>query len=703
MVDDLSVDFTNEAGADAKQPEMLPDNPLKPIAMTWLKKIDAASKAKSLFDADAKEGMLFFDGHGAGAWFFQGGSSAGRGSSLLSRPTPAPAFRMTVNRVFEAVKLLGAVIYNRNPVRTVTPRQYPVIPPEMVGVNPQGQIDPMTGQMMPDPRAEAFMQASYAVSDDLQRKGTIAKLIETYLNYTPVELDLKTHSRLVVDEGIIKGMGVWWCEATEFPNVPPAEPSLVVGSFADSVDNLYLDPDAQTIEEIQWCAKRCILPIDQVARQFGLSRDDLKGSLESYEASSREGQRGYNQQRRVGKTNDLITFYKIWSKCGFGDRLKGTKKEDRGVFDPLGDYCYIVVAKGVDYPLNVPPATLTAQPDQDGLPGDLRVKASWPIPFWSMPNGWPFTALAFHRKPNTLWPMSHIKAGIGELRFLNWAISFLATRIAVSCETLVGVSKAADEDLKQQILAPSENGFKIVEISEAMGKSVNEIISVFNQPGVTRDMWDIISAVAEMFDKRVGLTELTYGLSRQQMRSAAEANVKGQAVSVRPDDMANVLEDAMSVLARKEAIAARWLLQSKDVLPVLGPLGAQAWDMHLSSNTGVDVGVIGREFDYRIESGSARKPNKDTKIAQMQQAVQTLAPLLSNLATGAGIVGPYNALMSDWADSLDIDASQYLLPPPPPPPPPAPPSGDVGAGAGGSPNGPEEATLPNTQGSQPPV
>jgi hypothetical protein len=695
MADDLSVDFTGELPAVPKQPELHTDNPLRPIAETWLKKIEAARKAKSVFDADAREATLFFDGHGSGSWFFTG-SSPNRGPSLMSRPTPAPAFRMTMNRVFEAVKLLGAVIYNRNPVRTVTPRKYPVIPPQMVGVDPNAyQVDPMTGQPIPDPSVQQYIETSNAVGDADSRKGVIAELLSTYLNYTPVELDLKTHSRLVVDEGIIKGMGLWWTEATEFPNVPPAEPTLVVGSFADSVDNLFLDPDAQTIEEIQWCAKKCVLPVDQVARMFGLTREDLKGHLESYESTSRESDRGFRTQRRIGKTNDLCTFFKVWSKCGFGDRLKGTKKEDRGVFDPLGDYCYLVVAPGVDFPLNVPPAAMQEQPDQDGLPGNLRARASWPIPLWSMPNGWPFTPLAFHRKPNTLWPLSHIKPGVGELRFLNWAISFLATRIAVSCETLIGVSKSADQDIKDQILAPSENGFKIIEISESMGKSVNDIVSVFQQPGVTRDMWDIVAAVAEMFDKRVGLTELTYGISRQQMRSATEANVKGQAVSVRPDDMANALEDAMSVIARKEAIAARWLLQAKDVAPVLGPLGAQAWDMHLSSNTGVDVGVIGREFDYRIESGSARKPNKDTRIDQMQQAVQTLGPILSSLATGMGNVEPFNRLMSDWANSLDLDASGYMLPPPPPPPPmlppngPPPPEGDA-PGGGGPPDAPPE-------------
>jgi hypothetical protein len=109
----------------------------------------------------------------------------------------------------------------------------------------------------------------------------------------------------------------------------------------------------------------------------------------------------------------------------------------------------------------------------------------------------------------------------------------------------------------------------------------------------------------------------------------------------------------------------------------------------------VDVGVIGREFDYRIESGSARKPNKDTRIDQMQQAVQTLGPILSGLATGMGNVEPFNRLMSDWANSLDLDASGYMLPPPPPPPPmlppngPPPPEGDA-PGGGGPPDAPPE-------------
>lgn len=81
----------------------------------------------------------------------------------------------------------------------------------------------------------------------------------------------------------------------------------------------------------------------------------------------------------------------------------------------------------------------------------------------------------------------------------------------------------------------------------------------------------------------------------------------------------------------------------------------------------------------------------------MQMAVQTLGPIVSNLI-GAGIVEPFNALMRDWADSLDIDASPYLVPPPAPPaapplgPPPSPEEERAAEGAGGPP--PEEEGPP---------
>jgi hypothetical protein len=273
---------------------------------------------------------------------------------------------------------------------------------------------------------------------------------------------------------------------------------------------------------------------------------------------------------------------------------------------------------------------------------------------------------------------------VAELRMLNWGMSFLASRIATSCETIIAVQKAADQELKDQLLSPSEGGFKIIELAELLGRRIEDVISTFQMPQVTKDLWDILTAVAEQFAQRTGLTELVHGYTRAQFRSAAEATIKQENVAVRPDSMANELEDAMSTLARREALAVRWLLEPNDVAPVLGPMGAIAWEQHVAKR---DLTSLTRDFLFRVEAGSARKPNKSSRVEQMTLAVQTLGPILAPLATG-GVVEPFNALMRDWAMSLDIDATPYLIPPPPPPPEaplglPPPPAGPQAASAGG--------------------
>jgi len=330
-------------------------------------------------------------------------------------------------------------------------------------------------------------------------------------------------------------------------------------------------------------------------------------------------------------------------------------------------FCYIVVCEGVDHPLNISPEMLQDEVDESGVPPRLFEAAQWPVPFWA-DNSWPCTPLQWFTKPGYSYPISLIKPGIGELRFINFAVSFMATKIATSSNTLIGVNKAADENIKAKILDSDESGFKIVEISEAIGRNVNEIISVFNLPGVPAELWQIVSAVTELFDRRVGLTELVYGMSRNQFRSAAEASVKAEQISVRPDDMANQLETAMSELARKEAFMARWLVQPQDVAPLLGPMAAQAWQMHVQA---MNPEEVLREFDFRVEAGSARKPNKGTKVEQINQALQVLMPVAQGMLQ-SGNPQLMNSLLEDWGRAMDIDVSRYVIPPPPPPPPPPP-------------------------------
>jgi hypothetical protein len=663
---------------------MSDENPLRPIAKRWLECVRQAEKHKRPFTQDAKEALGFYSSDPDAMW----GNEFARGERGYNKGIDPPPFRMVVNRVWEAVRLFGSVIHHRNPTRTVTPREYPIIGPALLGIQPQPPVPQMgpdgqpvmgpDGQpvMMPDPGMMMYQQMMQQQGMAWQRRQLVSKLLEDYLNYTPNELNLKQHSRKVVDEAFIKGAGVWWHELYQ----PPGAQVKLAGSFFDSIDNLVWDPDADEFEDIRWAARKRVQPLDEVAAKFGLTRDDLKGHVESYSSRAEENRQGYKSEKKSGKTNDLICYWEIYSKTGFGDRLKDGDKELRGRFDSLGANCYIVVAEGVDFPLNIPPAILQEQVEEGEIPQALFMAAQWPIPFWAEPQGWPFTLLAWHGQPGYSWPISLIKPGIGELRFLNWAISFLATRIATSSQTLIGVAKAADPDLKAKILERNEGGFNIVEISEAVGRSVNDVISVFQMPGVTQDMWNIINEVAMLFDRRVGLTELIYGMTRASFRSAAEAAVKSEQISVRPDDYANTLEDALSEVARKEALLARWAIYPQDVAPLLGPMAAQAWQMHIQAE---DPESIVREYSYRVEAGSARKPNIATKTENLNQFMQIFAPVAQGLMQ-AGQPQLFNAMMTTWGRINQMDVAEFMVPPPPPPPPP-PPGPQEGQPPGGPP------------------
>lgn len=660
--------------------EKLPsNNPLKQVVNTWIKKILAAEKYKKPFDDDAREASQFYDGPNNFMWK----DAYSRGERGYNRSIAPPSFQMQLNKVFELVDIFGSVIYHRNPVRTVTVQNPPEMPLDGFGLD-----QPLGPDGTPSPDQMMILEHVKAEEENRRSKKVAAGLMQHYLDWNANELDLKRQARQVVREAMIKGAGVFWTELVNLDTSGDTTkpPMKMVGSFYDSVDNLLIDPDYDNPDDMLWCARKCCRPIEEVASTYGVPIEDLKKHYDGDAKKLRKEPRG---KRKKDTTNELITFYKIWSKTGMGDRFKDSPKDNKGVFDTVGQYCYLVVCEGVDYPLNLPPEIMQEEIDETGLPPSVLPRVSWPIPFYCDPRGWPFTMLAFHRKPGYSWPISHIKPAIGELRLLNWCFSFLATRIATSCETIIAIQKAADETIKDQILAPSEGGFKCVQISELLGRSIQDVVSVFQMPQVTKDLWDIISAILDEFAKRTGLTELAFGYTRSSFRSAAEAQIKNENISIRPDNMANELEDTMSQLARREALAARWLLEPQDVVPVLGHMGAVGWAEHIMKK---DIVGLTRELQYRVEAGSARKPNKASRVEQMQMSVQTLGPILSQLA-GSGVVAPFNALISDWADSLDIDATPYLLPPPPPPAPLAPP---------GLPSPPDDGAA-GGPGSQPPV
>jgi hypothetical protein len=634
-------------------------NAMQPVVGGWLKLLELAREQKKKdFQEDADECMRFLDG--PYDWLYAPRGSKASGFDFDAEELPGPSVRMTVNKTAELVQLFGPALYHRNPVRKVNPRK--TFPPP-IGLYGDVSVDPQAGMMFQQDMA-AHEQAT---GIDVVR----AELLERYLNYTPSALDLKNNSRWMITEALIKGAGCLWHK----PHRPAGATQQWAGSFYHSIDDLQMDPDASTFADVKWVAKRCVKPTWEVERMYGLPEGSLRPTegMESYTAQASVQASGDDYRRRQGRTADLTVYWEIYSKMGLGGRLAGIDPAARARFDGLGDYVYIVMAEGVPYPLNLPPPFCDAFGEDAALAQELlpevQRRTAWETPFWA-DNGWPVTLLSFHWKPGKLWPISHLKPGIGELKFINWAWSFLAQKVRIASRDFIAIAKAAGEDLKEKIKHGGD--YTILEV-EALQGSIDSVVKFLQHPGFNPEIYKVIEAVSYNFERRVGLTELMYGQTGRQLRSAQEANIKSDAVNVRPDDMAATVEDAMTDVAKKEAFVARWHLTGQDILRALGPVAARLWDQLLVPS---DPAALLYQLEYRIEANSMRKPNKAADAENMQQATQMLLPLLFQYAQATGQVNQLNALITDWAKANDLDAERYLFEPPPPPPPPPPPGAE---------------------------
>lgn len=88
-----------------------------------------------------------------------------------------------------------------------------------------------------------------------------------------------------------------------------------------------------------------------------------------------------------------------------------------------------------------------------------------------------------------------------------------------------------------------------------------------------------------------------------------------------------------------------------------GPM-TEAWGQIVHTD---DEVVAASEYTYQIQAGTARKKNKSSQAANVQQFVQTVGQSLVGFAM-QGVTGPFNAMVRMVGESLDMDVEAMLLP-----------------------------------------
>ncbi len=632
-------------------------HPLRRICQEWIGKINEGIRHREPWLEVAEECEHFFSASTGFLWdpkykqkFWDKRDGAVQ-----------PKFKLTIARAFELVALFGPTLYWRNPQRAAVPRKAL----DFAWQNYAMLLDPGLQMALQQGALNPAVQEIEDLGRDLR-----SRLMQEYLNWTPNILKLHSHGELAITQALVAGRGCLWT----MPYAPPGSDRVMVGSFFDPVENLIIDPDAETLDTAHWIAKRCIEPAWRVERDrahLGYQPGSLQryASMESGTAQGEShGDPLGNMHRAQGKSQDLICYWKVWSRCGAA-RLKGLLSEavydsDEDIRSRLeraaGDYVYLEVANNCPFPLNAPTDFIsTATVDQ------VAQVLSWPVPFWKV-DRWPVSALDFYARPKKPWPIAPMAPGLGELKAINILFSHMVNKLWMTMRDFIAFKKSAEEELKKVIEEGKDLSFLPVDVSNS---SINEVVEFLQHPPMNRDAFEILQALLEMFDRRVGLTDLLYGLQDTQSRSATDVKIREQMTNVRPEYMASKVEEWMSQVAKAEAVATRYYVTANDVQDLFGPIGAAFWDAQITNQP---EGKTLLEIDYRVEASSARRPNRDRDIGNLTAFSQQFGPIIDKYASMTGDVNPLNEMIRRWGEQAEMPVSGIYVPGPPPLPPPPP-------------------------------
>lgn len=616
---------------------------LRPIVNQWLRMIDEGKDAKRPFTTIARQCTAFF--RKASGFMWKGQFK----QDFLPTVSP-PKFMVTINKAFELVALFGPYLFWKYP---------------QVKIKPYDPVELDQAIFASEEEFQAYQQEE-ARENGVRR--TRCALMQHYLNYSQKEQPgggLARHAEMAITEALVKGRSCLWAYAYQ----PPASERWLTGRKFYSVDNLIIDPDAQDplLRDAKWIALEHWDTHQDVERKFKLRRGSLKRAAiaESAGHAGAYVSDAANADRRQGKSHDMVRWYEIWSKGGVASRMNAadnaipTALDGRlhDAFDEIvGDYAYLCVAENIPYPLNCPSNKLRDPVTNEAIASDEEVHAmfAWRSVDYGpefpchADDRWPVTVLDFYRDPDCAWPIAPLAPALGELITLNVLISAFVDQAYENRKNIIAYLESEAEQLEKAINSTDNPAF--VKLKGVQMKSVSDLIQYLKRPEMNNDLIAAIQYVSELFDKRTGLTEFLYAVTRTQSRSARDVAAKEEKASIRPEKMSQDVAAWLTESAELEKFLAGWTVVGKYIEPLMGRWGAKFWDELIAND---DPEIVVREMRATIEANDVRKPNRDRLLANIQDMLQFFLPLAQQYARDTGDTEPINKFLSAIDDALE--------------------------------------------------
>lgn len=509
------------------------------------------------------------------------------------------SLKARVNKASEFKQILGPYLYQNNPDATVTSEDH----------------------------ADSWAR---------QRHG----IEEKYADYAARHGGLAREMRRTVDHALIYGRSPLWCGFNARKGI--------VQHISDTVQNLVCDPDAKTVEEQNWQARKRIKPRWELAQRYPESKHII-GRLPVYAKPSKD-----KKERNSDPASELVCYYEVWMGVGIGNYAPGLQ---------------MVQADGVQ-------PNLAAKKKYCIADGKILHESDWEIPFF-MIDEWPATYLDLLENPGCMYPVQPMEPGIGHLRNMNWLYTLFMAKYRLMSRTPFARMSVNGQAIPLEEMHKLIEGDQISILNVAVNgnEEAADINKLFQRidwgdpvPGFER-AW----AIAEKeFEKSTGLAEILYsGQTSTQLRTAAAANLIENNSKTRIDQMREIVAQFMSTIYRKTLFAARYLHGSEDIGTLFGQQAAALWgelgppqqvaqEQAMRQQITQQMAQMGmppeqmdamvgppqfvsmeswiREADRTVDGGSMRRIDHDAQLNNLNVALNQLGPAVVNLPGGGKFV-----------------------------------------------------------------
>jgi len=460
-----------------------------------------------------------------------------------------------------------------------------------------------------------------------------AVFAEAIVNYWWQRYDCQNHFRTAVKDYLIMGHG--WLKTgyrfvekdrTEYEDSDDladksaesyTETEIIITEDRPYVErispfDMFVDPDATSIDNMRWIAQRIRRPLNAV-----------------------KSDKRYNAQARA---QAAPSHYSKWA----GDEHKRPRRSS----NPEDAYVEIWEF----YDLDKKKMSVFCDGSDQFLVSPMDIPFSF---------GHPYVFIANYTVPEHFYPIGDLEA-IEPLQMeLNETRTQIMNHRKRFSRKWLYKESAFDAEGRNALESDEDNVLVPVVSEEPLGSIIAPMPAIVNPP----ELYNLSDLISGDINRVSGVTEYQRGSVSEIRRTATEAGIMADAANARVSDKLARVEQSIGEIGRRLIALAQQYLTGEHSVRILGTTHQQAW-------LTFDKDYITGDFDFTVEGGSTQPLNESFRRQTALQLVDAMAPFVQ-----MGVVDPQRLVSYILQYGFGIkDPTMFVAAPPPPEAPPGPPS-----------------------------